>query len=113
MLILLTVILIFRLMLKKNYSEFIVHYFVDIGGTDNHLILMDLRPAGTDGTRTELILEMAAISVNKNTTSGDTHAFTPGGLRLGNITVYLKSSTWPSCALIHVQQSSAIKTTQN
>ncbi|XP_060591509.1 serine hydroxymethyltransferase, mitochondrial-like [Ruditapes philippinarum] len=59
-------------------------YKVISGGTDNHLILMDLRPAGTDGTRTELVLEMAAITVNKNTTSGDTHAFTPGGLRLGS-----------------------------
>lgn len=64
-------------LVKKGYD-------VISGGTDNHLILMDLRPSGTDGTRAELVLELAAITVNKNTTSGDTHAFTPGGLRLGS-----------------------------
>ena len=53
------------------------------GGTDNHLVLMDLRPAGTDGTRAERVLELASITVNKNTTAGDKSAFTPGGLRLG------------------------------
>lgn len=58
-------------------------YAVISGGSDNHLILMDLRPKGTDGTRAELVLEKASITVNKNTTPGDTHAFTPGGLRIG------------------------------
>ena len=53
------------------------------GGTDNHLILMDLKPNGTDGTRAERVLELSSITVNKNTTPGDKSAFTPGGLRLG------------------------------
>ncbi|WAR04358.1 GLYM-like protein [Mya arenaria] len=58
-------------------------YHVISGGTDNHLILMDLKPNGTDGTRVERVLELASISVNKNTTPGDKSAFTPGGLRIG------------------------------
>ncbi|KAH3826053.1 serine hydroxymethyltransferase, mitochondrial-like [Dreissena polymorpha] len=64
-------------LVKKGYK-------VISGGTDNHLILMDLRPSGTDGTRTERVLELSSITVNKNTTAGDKNAFTPGGLRLGS-----------------------------
>ncbi|XP_060075574.1 serine hydroxymethyltransferase, mitochondrial-like [Ylistrum balloti] len=58
-------------------------YDVLTGGTDNHLILLDLKPNGTDGTRVERILELVEISVNKNTTAGDKSPFTPGGLRIG------------------------------
>ncbi|CAL1536765.1 unnamed protein product [Lymnaea stagnalis] len=58
-------------------------YTVVSGGTDNHLILVDLRPRGTDGARVERVLEMCYITVNKNTCAGDKSAMTPGGLRLG------------------------------
>ena len=44
---------------------------------------MDLRPSGTDGTRVETVLDLASMTVNKNTCHGDKSAFTPGGLRLG------------------------------
>lgn len=53
------------------------------GGTDNHLVLVDLRPMGIDGARAERVLELASITANKNTCPGDTSALTPGGLRLG------------------------------
>ncbi|XP_071499363.1 serine hydroxymethyltransferase, mitochondrial-like [Diadema antillarum] len=53
------------------------------GGTDNHLLLVDLRPMGLDGTKVELILEKISVTVNKNTCPGDKNAFTPGGMRLG------------------------------
>lgn len=53
------------------------------GGTDNHLVLVDLRPIGIDGARAERVLELASITANKNTCPGDTSALTPGGLRLG------------------------------
>ncbi|XP_064614014.1 serine hydroxymethyltransferase, mitochondrial-like [Liolophura sinensis] len=58
-------------------------YKVVSGGTDNHLVLVDLRPKGTDGARVERVLELCAITVNKNTCAGDKSAMTPGGLRLG------------------------------
>ena len=61
-------------------------YKVLTGGTDNHLVLLDLKPKGTDGSRVERILEMVEISVNKNTTPGDPSPFNPGGLRLGKYT---------------------------
>jgi len=53
------------------------------GGTDNHLVLCDLRPFGVDGSRVERVLEMAHIACNKNTVPGDKSALVPGGLRLG------------------------------
>lgn len=63
-------------------------FFIDLlilfsGGTDNHLVLVDLRPQGMDGARAERVLELASITANKNTCPGDKSALTPGGLRLG------------------------------
>jgi len=53
------------------------------GGTENHLMLVDLRPAGVDGARVEAVVEMASIALNKNTVPGDKSAFIPGGIRVG------------------------------
>ena len=52
-------------------------------GTDNHLLLWDLRPTGLSGAKIEKICELCEISVNKNSVSGDTSAVNPGGVRLG------------------------------
>jgi len=54
------------------------------GGTDNHLVLVDLKSSRKiDGARVERILELACIASNKNTIPGDTSALTPGGIRMG------------------------------
>lgn len=53
------------------------------GGTDNHLILVDLRSKGVDGAKVERVLELCNIAVNKNTVPGDKSAMIPGGIRLG------------------------------
>ncbi|KAF4725302.1 Serine hydroxymethyltransferase, cytosolic, partial [Perkinsus olseni] len=37
------------------------------GGTDNHLVLLDLRSKGINGNKTEKVCDHAAISLNKNT----------------------------------------------
>ncbi|KFO55912.1 hypothetical protein N302_04740, partial [Corvus brachyrhynchos] len=58
-------------------------YTLVSGGTDNHLVLVDLRPKGIDGARAERVLELVSIPANKNTCPGDKSALTPGGLRLG------------------------------
>ena len=42
-------------------------YKVVTGGTDVHLILVDLRPSGITGARAEKILEDISIACNKNT----------------------------------------------
>ncbi|CAK9324411.1 unnamed protein product [Citrullus colocynthis] len=54
------------------------------GGSDNHLVLVDLRPLGIDGARVEKILDMASITLNKNSVPGDTSALVPGGIRIGS-----------------------------
>ncbi|XP_043939556.1 serine hydroxymethyltransferase, mitochondrial [Protopterus annectens] len=58
-------------------------YTLVSGGTDNHLVLVDLRPKGIDGARAERVLELVSVTANKNTCTGDKSALTPGGLRLG------------------------------
>lgn len=58
-------------------------YTVITGGTDNHLLLWDVRALGLTGSMVEKILELASISVNKNTIPSDKSALNPGGIRIG------------------------------
>ena len=58
-------------------------YTIVSGGTDNHLVLVDLKPQGVDGARVERVLELVGVAANKNTVPGDKSALTPGGLRMG------------------------------
>lgn len=53
------------------------------GGTENHLILLDLRPKGLTGSKAEKVFELASITLNKNAVAGDTSALMPGGVRIG------------------------------
>jgi glycine hydroxymethyltransferase len=53
------------------------------GGTDNHLMLVDLRNKGISGGKAEKILDYVGISVNKNTIPGDASALNPSGIRIG------------------------------
>lgn len=55
------------------------------GGTDNHLLLLDLTAEGIDGDRASILLEEAGIIVNKNKVPGDRGtAKKPLGIRLGS-----------------------------
>lgn len=58
-------------------------YNIVSGGTDNHLVLVDLKNRGIDGARVERILELVGVASNKNTVPGDKSAMKPGGLRMG------------------------------
>merc|ERR1712222_156302 len=53
-------------------------------GTDNHLVLWDLRPHGLTGSKVERVCEFAAISLNRNAVHGDASALSPGGVRIGS-----------------------------
>jgi len=53
------------------------------GGTDNHLVLVDLKNKGLDGARLERVCELSSITLNKNTTPKDKSALNPSGVRLG------------------------------
>ncbi len=54
------------------------------GGTDNHLMLVDLRPKEINGKQAQETLDLAGITVNKNAIPFDTYPiFRPGGIRIG------------------------------
>lgn len=54
------------------------------GGTDNHMLLVDLRPKGITGKAAEAVLDRAAITTNKNMIPFDPEKpFVTSGLRLG------------------------------
>ncbi|KAK3411830.1 hypothetical protein EUGRSUZ_I00580 [Eucalyptus grandis] len=53
------------------------------GGTENHLVLVNLKNKGIDGSRVEKVMESVHIAANKNTVPGDVSAMVPGGIRMG------------------------------
>lgn len=57
------------------------------GGTDNHLILIDLKNKNVSGKEAEKILEEAGILANRNSVPGDKKPFFPSGIRLGTSSV--------------------------
>ena len=59
-------------------------YRIVSGGTDNHLMLVDLRPRGLNGKVASETLDHAGITVNKNGIPFDTEKITlGGGIRIG------------------------------
>ncbi|KAF9371376.1 Serine hydroxymethyltransferase, cytosolic [Podila verticillata] len=69
---------------KALAANLISHgYKIQTDGSDNHLILWDLRPLKLTGSKVERICDIAQITLNKNSVCGDVSAVTPGGVRLG------------------------------
>ena len=63
----------------------VLGYTIVSGGTDNHLMLVDLRSRGINGLEAQETLDRVAITANKNAIPFDTEAITKtGGLRLGS-----------------------------
>ncbi|KAJ4341049.1 Serine hydroxymethyltransferase, cytosolic [Didymella glomerata] len=67
--------------LEKTFTELGFKLVTD--GTDNHMVLIDLKQWNLDGARVEAVLEQVNIACNKNTTPGDKSALTPMGIRIG------------------------------
>jgi glycine hydroxymethyltransferase len=58
------------------------------GGTDNHLMLVDLRPLGLKGRRVQDVADTVGITVNSNSIPYDEASkFNPSGVRLGSPSV--------------------------
>jgi glycine hydroxymethyltransferase len=67
-------------------------YRIVSGGTDNHLMLVDLRPKEINGKEAQEVLDHAGITVNKNAIPFDTYPiFKPGGIRVGTPAVTTRS----------------------
>ncbi|MFM8719580.1 MAG: serine hydroxymethyltransferase [Chthoniobacterales bacterium] len=59
-------------------------YRIVSGGTDNHVMLVDLRPQGLNGKQAQEALDLAGITVNKNAIPFDTESIMKtGGIRIG------------------------------
>jgi len=53
------------------------------GGTENHLMVIDLRNTFVSGREAEKLLEKAGLLANRNTVPGDPSPFNPSGIRIG------------------------------
>ncbi|EOD36862.1 serine hydroxymethyltransferase [Emiliania huxleyi CCMP1516] len=69
----------------KALADYLVAqgYKLATNGTENHLMLLDLRPLGLTGNKMEKVLEHMHITLNKNAVHGDVSAMAPGGIRIG------------------------------
>jgi len=71
------------------------------GGTDNHLMLVDLRPFGVTGKVAQEALDRSGITLNKNTIPGDPESpFVTSGLRIGTAAVTTAGMGEPEMAEI-------------
>src|SRR5690606_18312767 len=70
----------------KAFAEALIGHGVEVltGGTDVHLVLVDLSPTGLDGKTAETRLEEVGITVNRNAIPFDERPpMNPSGLRIG------------------------------
>ena len=69
----------------KFLSKCLREYDFDIltDGTDNHIVMINLKNKGITGSKFEKIAEMCNVSVNKNAIVTDKSALSPSGIRLG------------------------------
>ncbi len=71
---------------SKTLADELLGYGFNLvtGGTDNHLLLVDLRPKGVTGKEAEALLEKCGISVNKNAIPNDPQPpMIASGIRIG------------------------------
>ncbi len=68
--------------LERKFREY--DYKLMFGGTDNHLLLIDVTPKGITGKEAQYALDAAGITVNKNMIPDDPRSpMDPSGIRLG------------------------------
>ena len=89
------------------------------GGTDNHLLLVDLYPQGIDGDKVSILLEEAGIIVNKNRVAGDKGTpKKPYGIRLGTPAMTSRGmgfaeveqiASWISSVILHPEDEALRK----
>ena len=69
----------------KKLASSLMEYGYEIvtNGTDNHLVMVNLRNQGLTGSKIEKVTEYCNISLNKNTVPGDKSPLSPSGIRIG------------------------------
>ncbi|MBL9177191.1 MAG: ribose 5-phosphate isomerase B [Verrucomicrobiaceae bacterium] len=89
-------------------------YRITSGGTDNHLMLVDLRPQGLNGKIASETLDKAAITVNKNGIPFDTEKITlGGGIRVGTPAVTTRGMKEAEMSQIAAWIDRALKNREN
>lgn len=63
-------------MISKGWS-------LQTGGTENHMVMWNVKPLHLTGNKVEKILERVSIYANKNSIIGDKSPMNPGGVRIG------------------------------
>ncbi|KAL1834597.1 hypothetical protein DCAR_0104806 [Daucus carota subsp. sativus] len=81
-------------------------------GSDNHLVLVNLRPFNVNGAQVEKILDMASITLNKNSVPGDKSAIVPGGIRIGTPALTTRGFTEKDFMLVADFIHEGVKITQ-
>ncbi len=87
----------------KALAKKLLEYGFDLssGGTDNHLILIDLRNKKISGKKLAKALDRARIVTNYNTTPSDPkHPANPSGLRMGTPAITTRGMKEPQCEQI-------------
>lgn len=88
---------------SQALAKALIAYDFDLvsGGSDNHLILIDLRNKGVNGSIAAIALEVAGIVINKNGVPFDTQPpFYPSGIRLGTPAITTRGMTEKDMAKI-------------
>lgn len=84
------------------------------GGTDNHLMLLDLRSKGVTGKQAENALVRADITVNKNMVPFDTQSpFVTSGIRVGTAAITTRGFQEADCVKIVDWIDSVLSDTEN
>lgn len=88
-------------------AQAMAHYFVThgytviSGGTDTHLLLIDVRPCNFSGKKAEDLLQSINIFVNRNAIPADTlPPLQAGGIRLGTAAITTRGATVQDCVNI-------------
>tara|TARA_B100000900_G_scaffold60712_1_gene46169 strand:- start:10944 stop:12278 length:1335 start_codon:yes stop_codon:yes gene_type:complete len=70
---------------SRKLAEHLIKFGFNVltGGTDNHIILINLKNKGISGNKVEKLCELINISVNKNSVKDDKSALNPNGIRIG------------------------------
>ena len=85
--------------LIKGISEYDANNRIKFvsGGSDNHMILLDIKDTGLTGAEAEELLASYSIITNKNMISGDTKPSECTGLRLGTAAITTRGFTGDMC----------------
>jgi glycine hydroxymethyltransferase len=85
--------------LEKKFKEY--GYKLMFGGTDNHLLLIDVTPKGITGKQAEKALDKAGITINKNMIPDDPRKpMDPSGIRLGTPAITTRGMKEPEMEII-------------